>query len=150
LTVYRISSSRFPADSSAGNAGRWNHKGVRVIYTASSLALCALEILASRAGELPDDYVSYPVIVPDSLEITQWSEAVLTPNWRANPHPAETRDLGSRWASELRSAVLSVPSAVIRSERNYILNPAHAEFSLIAFGEPEAFLWDDRLQAIRR
>ena len=34
--------------------GRWNHKGIPVIYTADSRALCALEVLAS-AADLADD-----------------------------------------------------------------------------------------------
>ena len=113
-----------------------------MIYTASSLALSALEILASRAGELPDNYVAVSVEIPDDLSVITMSEAILPPNWWSNPHLAKTRDLGTSWVSDLQSAVLSVPSAVIRQERNYILNPAHPDFSRITFGDPEVFLWD--------
>jgi RES domain-containing protein len=117
-----------------------------VIYTASSLALSALEILASRTDELPDDYVAVSVEIPDDLSIITLSEAELPRNWWANPHQVETRNLGSAWARELKSAVLRVPSAVIRWEPNYILNPVHSEFDRINFGEPKAFEWDDRLR----
>jgi RES domain-containing protein len=99
------------------------------MYTASSLALCALELLATRAGELPDDYVAFSVAIPDSIAITRWSEADLPANWWAIPHPTETQELGTRWALEMHSAVLSVPSAVIRSERNYIINLAHPDLN---------------------
>jgi len=116
-----------------------------VIYTASSLALSALEILANRTNELPDDYVAVSVEIPDDLSVIRLSEAQLPPNWWANPHQVETRDLGSAWARDLKSAVLCVPSAVIRWEPNYILNPAHSDFDQIRFGDPKPFVWDDRL-----
>jgi RES domain-containing protein len=56
-----------------------------------------------------------------------------------------TRDLGTSWAHGLTTAVLSVPSVVIPRERNYILNPAHPDFSRIQFSGPEPFYFDDRL-----
>jgi len=105
-----------------------------------------LEILANRTTELPDDYVAVRVEIPDDLSVTTLSGAELPHNWWVNPHQVETRDLGSAWARDLKSAVLRVPSAVIRWESNYILNPVHSEFDRIRFGEPEAFVWDDRLR----
>jgi RES domain-containing protein len=121
-----------------------------VIYAASSLALAALEILASRTEEFPDDYVATPVELPDDVPILALSESDLPANWWSNPHPVETQELGTQWASYLSSAVLSVPSAVIRLERNYILNPAHSDFSRIRFADSRNFLWDDRLRGSKR
>jgi RES domain-containing protein len=43
------------------------------------------------------------------------------------------------------SAVLSVPSAVVPAERNYLLNPAHPDFERIEMGEPRPFRFDQRL-----
>ena len=97
-----------------------------MIYTASSAALAALEILANRTNELPDDYIAVSVDIPNDLRIITLSETDLPNNWRANPHPVETRNLGGEWSRDLKSAVLGVPSAVIPWERNYILNPAHS------------------------
>jgi RES domain-containing protein len=45
----------------------------------------------------------------------------------------------------MRSAVLRVPSAVVHVEANYILNPAHADFSRIEIGEPRPLDLDVRL-----
>ena len=50
-----------------------------MIYTASSLALSALEILANRTNELPDDYVAVSVEIPDDLSVIRLSEAQLRP-----------------------------------------------------------------------
>ena len=41
--------------------------------------------------------------------------------------------------------MLSVPSAVIPRERDYILNPTHPDFARIRFASPEPFYFDDRL-----
>jgi RES domain-containing protein len=41
--------------------------------------------------------------------------------------------------------VLSVPSAIVPEERNYLLNPAHPEFSRITIARPAAYRIDPRL-----
>lgn len=73
------------------------------------------------------------------------SIADLLPGWDSNPVPDMTRDIGTNWAKGLTTAVLSVPSAVIPRERNYILNPAHPDFARIRFSNPEPFYFDVRL-----
>ena len=49
------------------------------------------------------------------------------------------------WLKSGRSAVLSMPSAVVPAERNYLLNPGHPDFARIVMGEPEALDTDFRL-----
>jgi len=127
---------------SRGAAGRWNHAGTRVIYTASSLALSALEVMASRSV-LPDDYVC--VDIPNDIPISSFSDSELPPDWWVYPHPESSRAFGTNWANSLVSAVMVVPFSIIRKEHNYILNPAHADFARIAFSSPEPFMFDRRL-----
>ena len=129
------------------NAGRWNRKGTAAIYSASSQALGALEILANCL-ELPLDYVAVSINIPDDLAVTTLTPASLPEHWWTNPHPPETREMGSCWALTRSSAVLSVPSAVVRQDRNYILNPEHPDFARISFGPPEPFLWDARFRSL--
>jgi RES domain-containing protein len=126
--------------------GRWNHKGTQVIYTAESYALCALEVLVNE-DELANDYVSISIEIPDDLAITSLSVADLPPGWDSNPSPDATAEIGTDWAKRLSTAVLSVPSAVIPRERNYMLNPAHPDFARIRFASPEPFYFDDRLRS---
>jgi RES domain-containing protein len=73
------------------------------------------------------------------------SVADLPTGWDSNPSLDATRDIGTLWANGLTTVVLSVPSAVIPRERNYILNPAHPDFARIKFSGPEPFYFDDRL-----
>jgi hypothetical protein len=49
------------------------------------------------------------------------------------------------WISSQTSAVLSVPSAVISAENNYLLNPSHDDFHRIIFNQPQEFKLDSRL-----
>ncbi len=124
--------------------GRWNQKGTPVIYTAESRALCALEVLAN-SSELADDYVATPIEIPDEIVITLIPVSDLPAGWDANVPIDATRDLGTNWAKGLTTTALSVPSSVIPREHNYILNPAHQDFSRIRFSNPEPFYFDDRL-----
>jgi RES domain-containing protein len=147
VTVYRVGSNRYPANDGLGArlyGGRWNHKGTSVIYTAESRALCALEVLVN-ADELADDYVVTPIEVPAEIAVAEISIADLSPGWDAHEATNATRDIGTKWAKELSTAILCVPSTVIPRERNYILNPAHPEFTRIRFLGTEPFYFDDRL-----
>jgi RES domain-containing protein len=52
---------------------------------------------------------------------------------------------GERWLTQGRTAALSVPSAVIPQERNFIINPSHDDFGMIQVGRPENFSFDPRM-----
>ncbi len=152
MIVFRLTSRRHLANDGFGASrygGRWNHKDTAVIYTAESRALCALEILVN-SDELAGDYVAIPIEVPDEIAVQAISTDDLPEGWDASAATDVTRDIGTNWASGLATAVLSVPSAVIPQERNYILNPAHPDFSRIVFASPEPFDFDDRLTRERK
>jgi RES domain-containing protein len=145
VIVYRICSSRYYLEKDGVGArlygGRWNHKGTAAIYTADSVSLCALEVIANDA-DLAEDYMCISIEVPDDLSIMSASPPT---GWDSHPYIAATQDIGTNWARRLVTAVLSVPSAVIPRERNYILNPAHPDFSRISFSA-EPFTFDERLR----
>jgi RES domain-containing protein len=152
VVVFRLTSKRHLANDGLGAnlyGGRWNHKGTSVIYTAESRALCALEVLVN-SDELADDYVTIPIDVPEEIGVRVISIADLPQDWDASAASNVTRDIGTNWAKGLATAVLSLPSAVIWQERNYILNPAHPDFARIVFASPEPFDFDDRLSRGRR
>lgn len=66
-------------------------------------------------------------------------------NWSAASPPRQLRLIGDRWIEGGKSAVLSVPSAVVPVERNYLLNPAHPGFEKIRIGIETRFRFDRRL-----
>ncbi len=126
--------------------GRWNHAGTAVVYTSSTLSLAMLELLVHVSERtLPADVIVIGVEIPDPLAITRIEVRQLPRGWRSYPAAEVTRDLGGRWLREGKTAVLCVPSAVVPRENNYLINPAHADFSKLRIGRPEALPLDPRL-----
>jgi RES domain-containing protein len=52
---------------------------------------------------------------------------------------------GSKWLRAGRTAVLEVPSAIVPSEKNYLINPGHPEFRKLRVGRPLPFVFDPRM-----
>lgn len=148
MIVYRIGGSRYPANGGEGAkryGGRWNHKGTAVIYAGESVALCALEVLVN-SSQLPTGCIVIEIRIPDSLAIRKLAVSELPGGWDdPSPHDG-TRDIGTSWALEKTTPILSVPSSIIPRERNYVLNPNHPDFAQIQFGAPEPFRFDPRLK----
>jgi RES domain-containing protein len=67
-------------------------------------------------------------------------ESIQTPpaDWlkRFNEDGSSTaaQAFGEEWFQQKRSAILSAPSALIGIERNFVLNPYHADFAKVAIG----------------
>jgi len=57
--------------------------------------------------------------------------------------------LGDTWIRDRRTAVLVVPSVVVRREGNVLINPGHPDFAHITASAPEAVVWDERLFTAR-
>lgn len=116
-----------------------------MIYCAATASLCALEVLAHAAG-LPRNMILIAIEIPDSLVIHKVSTSSLPSDWRHSVARRSTRDLGTKWARGRGTAVLSVPSALVPEERNYLINPKHPDFSRIKFRAPKPFVFDPRLK----
>lgn len=149
-TSWRIVKAKYAASAFDGEGariagGRWNSRGRSVIYTSESAALAALELLVhlGRSRSLPD-YVIFSCTFSERLIEIVKPES-LTANWRSYPAPVQLARLGNRWLRENRSAVLRVPSAVIETESNYLLNPSHPQFNRIVISKPAPFELDLRL-----
>ena len=79
IVVYRLHSSRYTASSGLGaaiNGGRWNPKGIPVIYASGSAALASLEVLV-HYSVLPKKFVLTSISIPESVLITDVPEAAL-------------------------------------------------------------------------
>jgi RES domain-containing protein len=84
--------------------------------------------------------------LPDTLSIQTIDIAGLPSDWNAPVATSSTKDIGGKWVFENKTAALSIPSAVIPHERNYLLNPNHADFSRVRFRRPMPFKFDPRLK----
>ena len=127
-------------------SGRWHTKGNPIVYTASSAALAALEVLVHVDPlTAPSDLRLLAIEIPDDLSMTVLEPTMLPGDLPTVPAPASLQTLGVSWLTSGGSAVLSVPSAVITVERNFLLNPRHPEAQRIRIISDEAFTFDTRL-----
>ena len=121
----------FSGEGSAKYGARWNQKGTAVVYCSENASLAQLEVLVrtQRTKDLAL-YVLIEARVPEELIETLRRED-LPDDWNALPESNTTREMGTKWATEKRSAVLGVPSVVIPSELNFLLNPEHPEWKRV-------------------
>ncbi len=126
--------------------GRWNPIGIPVIYTAESLSLAALEIIVHLEREqlLYKRFVKIPVTFEPS-QVFPLSRTKLPKDWDSLPPSESTQKMGQKWIEQAKHAILKIPSTVIREEHNFLINPAHPDFSAIEIGEPQRFEFDERL-----
>jgi RES domain-containing protein len=149
VKAFRIGGARHPVfdGGGAGKAGgRWNSPGREVIYAGDSFAIAALERLVHasiRRIPADDRYVEIEIADAVSLEVF---DAKRHPGWDEGEKGRDaTRVFGDRWYQEARSAVLIVPSAVTKIDRNLVINPAHPQFRLIKASVERPVPWDQRL-----
>lgn len=151
LTAFRICKTKYVATAFDGEGafrfgGRWNSRGTRIIYTAGSLALAALEMLVHlQDEEMLFEYSFVTAQFDDELVLSVNEFRPLPPDWSATPAPLKVLQIGDEWAQELASPILEVPTSVIPLENNYLLNPAHPDFQKIVLGNPANFVFDERL-----
>ena len=93
---------------------------------------------------LPKDFVLTPIRIPDHVGILTVPYSDLPAGWNQPTPILATSDLAEQLYP--KTAVLSVPSAIVTDERNYLLNPAHADFQHIIFLTPQPFQFDPRLK----
>jgi RES domain-containing protein len=142
----RSTYSPYDGEGAQRAGGRWNSKGIRVLYMSENRSLAVLEVLVHLSAVLPDKFLLGSADIPDNMPIERIVDEDLPEAW-STLIPAEqvaTRRIGDAWVERRRSAILSVPSVIV-GEWNYVLNPAHPDFARIAFGEPEPFRFDLRL-----
>jgi len=137
----------FSGIGAAMHGGRWNTKGVHMVYASQSASLAALEIavhlnntavLAAYSVcrlQIPDAFCETveAADLPDG-----WDEMVV------NPFAAQS--WGDLWIASGATPVVKVPSVVMPSEYNFLLNPKHEDFGRITFGKIQALRYDPRIK----
>lgn len=149
LIVWRLITARFAKSAFSGEGarlygGRWNRKGVPLVYTAASQSLAMLEMLV-QDEPLRARYVMIEVRIPKGMTIDRIKVEDLPSDWRDIAAREKLQAIGSEWARKRGAAVLAVPSAVIPAETNYLVNPLHPDFRRIKIGKPRKFETDLRL-----
>jgi RES domain-containing protein len=91
---------------------------------------------------VPPDMLLVPIELPQ-----RWIEPAeaLPADWSDVPFSAAARSVGDGWARALRSLALVVPSVVLPSENNVLVNPAHPQIRRARVLPAEPFGFDRRL-----
>jgi RES domain-containing protein len=150
MRFWRICRRRYAADVASGAGarlygGRWNSRGVSIVYASTSLALAAVETFVNLEPNLtPPDLVSIEGEIPEAVAIATLDPTSLPAGWHES-RDESLRRFGDGWIQHNETAALLVPSAAIRGEWNVLLNPAHPDFPKIKFRTPEPFEFDARM-----
>ncbi|TAH03656.1 MAG: RES domain-containing protein [Sphingobacteriales bacterium] len=150
MIVFRLSKADFSKDLSGKGAqisgGRWNSKGVAMVYTSESRALCTTEIAVhTPLGNLPTNYDIISIEIPDDIKIEELDIEKLPNNWRTFPHLYATQVIGNDFVKVAKFLVLKVPSVIVPGEFNYLLNPNHKDFVKLKILSVNSFNFDERL-----
>jgi RES domain-containing protein len=150
VRAWRISKRKYINTAFSGEGafrygGRWNSRGVPVVYLGGNPSISALEIVVNTDDSEDLYRIPYVLIPVDFDEALVTRPQSLPDDWKQDPPPPSCAAVGDEWLRSDRSAVLEVPSAVIPLERNFILNPLHKDFPQITIGKSQAFEFDSRL-----
>lgn len=129
------------------NGGRWNPKGMPVVYASVSQALACLEALVHIDVPLPLNRYLVRIDVPNEA----WRErTVFDANtgigWDAEPAGQVSIEWGAAWLSGSTSLLAAVPSIVVPDEVNILINPKNPGLARVKVTKVRKWLFDPRLR----
>ena len=141
----RYAATAFDGEGARLHGGRWSSPGTLVAYASDSVALATLEVLVHlQSTALLASYSLASLQFPEEL-VEGLDVSALPRQWRRFPPSPEIQAVGDRWVSDARSVVLRVPSVIIPTASNFLLNPARADFEKLTIEPPRPFVFDPRL-----
>jgi RES domain-containing protein len=150
MIVYRLSKQAYCNDLSGSGAektgGRWNSKGIPMLYTASSRALAMVEIAVHvPLGIIPLNYyiTTIEILTEESL-----LKAVINDfpaGWNKSPFTKATQYIGDDFIRQGKHLMMQVPSVTVPGDHNYLINPRHPLFNQVQIISTEPFEFDLRL-----
>jgi RES domain-containing protein len=139
-----VADRAFTGEGARRYGGRRNSKGVAVVYTAGSISLAILEVLVHIPSyDILDEYVYIPVEFDKKFPLALEPDE-LSDNWNKDPSPQANKQIGDTWIENKKSVVLEVPSAIVPTEKNFLINPAHPDLPKLKIGDPAKFEFDPR------
>lgn len=150
MLIYRIAASKYIEDlSGAGSkqyGGRWNDKGVAMVYFAQSRAMAVMELLVHlRPEEIDRDFILAVFEVSDASVLTIDSND-LPKNWKDKSEVETLKEIGNKFIKSNQYLLMKVPSVIIEEEFNFIFNPNHAAADTIKLVEKRVFKFDTRFK----
>ncbi|MDD4578974.1 MAG: RES family NAD+ phosphorylase [Anaerolineaceae bacterium] len=149
MLVYRITIRKHAGDLCGNGAdkvgGRWNKKGIPVLYTGENKEIALLETIIHTPPLLIPALDMLTLEIPDD-SITMIEIENLPKNWDAYPAPVILSEIAENWIMERKTIALKVPSCIIHTSYNYILNCMHPAYASVKLIKRENFKFDTRLK----
>jgi RES domain-containing protein len=152
MRLWRISDfATLSGDGGLLAQGRWHTQGRRIVYLSDHPGSALLELLVRfqiRVNDIPDSYQLLAVDVAEPVSSAAVDLNDLPPDWRQDR--AFTQSIGDRWLTENAAAFLQVPSVIVPSSFNWLLNPLHADASRVTIADVVRAPLDPRLLGLVR
>lgn len=148
MIVYRLADKKYIDDREGLGAklfgGRWNSVNHPCLYASQYMSLALLEkFVHAKFKENMANIAVLEIELLDEESIFKVDETKLQKDW-ANNIPY-TQWIGEQIFDDLSVVAFSVPSVLIPSERNYIINPRSTGFKNVKFNKITDFSTDYRL-----
>ena len=152
MHLFRISKREYIEDLSGFGAGlyggRWNSKGINMVYTTENISLAYLEFFVHNYHILETAHVCLARIeIADKAPVQNLGLNKIPENFNTSrSNTNETRNAGDTFIKEGKFYALRLPSAIVPGEVNTLLNPlhpAHKQTKIIDITDP--LVYDARL-----
>ncbi len=123
--------------------GRWNNRGVPVVYSSPTISLSLLELLIHCVSyDEIRSHILVKIQIPDTLGAPP---AVLNLKKGWQNDTSYSRFIGTEFLASRSSLLFRVPSAIIPEENNLLINPLHPDMKKVRILSAEPFHFDNRL-----
>jgi len=151
MFVYRIVKSKTRTNDLSGTGaysvgGRWNSKGVYMLYTSENRSLAYLETLVHfDETEYPPNLYIMKIEIDSKATIYTLKEDEYPGGWLQLGW-LENKLLGDKLMQDKKILAVKVRSAVTSAECNYLLNPLYPRFyDLVKVVDIQQIILDKRL-----
>ena len=149
MLVYRIAKQKYIHDLTGIGAktvgGRWNPKGIAILYTSLSRSLSVLEVLVHLpAAFFPKDMSMATLELPENCFKTIKIDS-LPEDWNTFPPKPALHNITIQWIEENKYLALKVPSSIVTGEYNVLINSLHPDFLKVIVKHVDPFSFDTRL-----
>ena len=150
MKVFRLAKKAYIRDLTGSGAekygGRWNNIGTSMLYTCEHRSLAVLEVAVHiQLHIMPKDYYMLELEVPDEKENIHKPNHYLPDDWDSFPYGQSSQRFGDSFIRANKFLSLKVPSAIIKHEYNYLINPFHKLAQDIEIIDCYPFVFDYRL-----
>jgi RES domain-containing protein len=134
MYVYRVVQGKKRVNDISGTGaftygGRWNSRGVYMLYTSTNSSLALLEnIVHYDPSNTPPNLYLLQLEVNEKAPIINLQDDFYPSDWRDAESPVN-KQLGDRWMNDMRYLAVGVKSAVNELELNYLINPLFPDYN---------------------